>query len=279
MHNLSNVDQLGSAAYLRSWQSKRLTELSGRKFSRSEYYGQVTLLIYVFPIAGHEEEAFKWASCSILHTWSVVGTLKTVIVVDREFSAARTFAAEHDDVELQVEPSLVPRKIDTLSQDCIKRLYTRFDSPYVLIIQDDGFAVRDNLGDFIGKADCWGAPIVSEGWKRKLLYGAGLVVQNGGFSLRSRSYCRYAAWAWRWFFRFVFFYSGGKWSLGEDAYYTFFLRFLPTTWFRFRFPSEAQAFCFAYDELSGCVKLPAGIEPFGVHGKYTLAVLHKAEGR
>jgi len=226
---------------------------------------RVTILIYTFPRPGSEDAAFAKIVASIEQTWKFVGRLKTVIVASHHFAAVDKFAEGHAEVELQIEPTLVPGKIKTMSMDCIKRLYTRFSTPYVLIIQDDGFPIRKGLEEFVGKCDFYGAPIISDGWKRKLAYAIGMGSFNGGFSLRTRALCEHASKKWYSFFsRFM---TEDNRHLGEDFYYTTLLKFLPSTWWRFCFPSESEAFSFAVDRLGGHVTPPEDASPFGVHGR------------
>ena len=207
-----------------------------------------------------------------MRTWKHCGEQKTVIVASHRFDEVEAFVASHSNVELQIESSLVPGNIKTMSMDCIKKLYTRFTTPYVLIIQDDGFPVRQGLEEFVGKADFWGAPIISDGWRRKIAYAIGLGSFNGGFSLRSRRLCEYASRKWFSFFRHIF--REDSPYLGEDFYYTTLLKLLPTTWWRFKFPMEKQAFHFSFDNLGGLVSVPSeSILPFGVHGKSTLNLM------
>lgn len=253
---------------LRDWQRARLPILRAKPLMPSKYEKDVTLVIYSFPAENAAAQAFQWIECSIRQTWHLLGRLKTVLVVDRPFPEALAFARSEPSVELQIEPSLVPGDIHSMSADCIQRLHRRFTTPHCLIIQDDGFPLRDNLGDFIGKADYWGAPIISDGWKRKLCYGLGLGAFNGGFSLRTRRFCAYAAAMWSRYFHFL------KPKCGEDFYYTTLLRLLPRTGFAFKFPNEKAAFAFAFDDLDGHVALPyREIKPFGIHGKSTAAFL------
>ena len=68
------------------------------------------------------------------------------------------------------------------------------------------------------------------------------------------------------------FSEDSRW-LGEDFYYTTWLKLLPMTWFKFRFPSEKEAFRFAFDNLGGLVACPADVKPFGAHGPQTLKML------
>lgn len=252
---------------LRRWQRLRLEALRDTVFAPSRYEGCVSLLIYSFPAEGTEEESFRWIECAIRHTWSVLGELHTVLVVHRPFPAAVSFARAHPAVELQVEKTIVPGKIATMSYDCITRLYCRFHTPQVLVIQDDGFPLRDTLDRFLDKWDYIGAPIVSDGWKRKIAYTLRFAAYNGGFSLRTRDYCEYAAKKWGAFWRHLLrenhpFYA-------EDVFYSTALRILPPTNFRYRFAPERTAFDFSVDTLNGAVKPPQGLHPFGFHGKHT----------
>ena len=243
---------------------------------------QVTILIYTFPPCGKESAAFSKIVSSIERTWKLCGNLNTVIVASHCFTEVDTFVASHSNVELQIEASLVPGNIKTMSMDCIKNLYKRFTTPWVLIIQDDGYPISTNLAEFVGKADFWGAPIISDGWKRKLAYSIGLGSFNGGLSLRSRVLCEHASRKWFSFFRYVF--NENSRHLGEDFYYTTLLKFLPSTWLKFKFPSESDAFRFSFDSLGGRVTLPTDVKPFGQHGtinaKVTILAYHfwKPEG-
>jgi len=227
--------------------------------------GDVTILIYTFPKPGVEEMSFSKIVASVKRTWDCVGVLKTVLVSSHHFPAVDHFVSAYPNVELQIEPTLIPGQLNTMSLDCIKRLYTRFSTRYVLIIQDDGFPIRKGLEEFLGKCDFYGAPIISDGWKRKIAYALCLGSFNGGFSLRSWKLCEYAARKWHSFFS-RFLSVDGRW-IGEDFYYTSWLKLLPETWFRFRFPSEKEAFRFSVDRLGGHVKPPEDAAPFGVHGK------------
>lgn len=228
-------------------------------------FDDVTILIYTFPKPGTEDVAFAKIVASIERTWKHVGRLKTVIVASYRFAAVEKFAADNKEVELQIEPALVPGNIKTMSMDCIKSLYRRFSTPYVLIIQDDGFPIRAGLEEFVGKWDYIGAPIMCDGWKRKLCFALNLASYNGGFSLRSKRYCEYVS---KWWFRFgrkVL--SPHSRHIGEDFVYCFLARLNPYAWLKFRFPSEREAFRFSVDTLGGRVAWPKGALPFGLHGK------------
>lgn len=239
-------------------------------------HDKVTILIYTFPEKGNEGAAFRKIAESIARTWKCVGELRTVVVASHSFGDLDAFAARHANVAVQIEPSLVHGDIRTMSLDCIKRLYRRFETPYVLVIQDDGYPLRPGLEEFVGKVDYYGAPIISDGWKRKFAYAIGMGAFNGGFSLRSRRLCAYAAKMWKSFFsKFV---SEKTFRRGEDVYYTTWLKFLPMTWFKFRYPSERAAFRFAVDRLDGRVTPQEDVRPFGVHGKLAIEEFEKRSG-
>lgn len=262
---------------LREWQTKRLEELSGASFRQSKYADRLTLVIYTFPPEGREDEMFAWIKCSILHSWDVLGQLPTVIIANRLFKAVEDFATQFVDVvNVQEAPNVIPGNIKTMSMDCIKNLHMRFTTPYCLVIQDDGMPIKDNLAVFLGKYDFIGAPIISDGWKRKLAYAVGLGSFNGGFSLRSKRFCEYASKMW--FSFFSKFMPEDHRHLGEDFYYTTLLKFLPMTWFKFRFPGMKTAFEFSMDALGRRVALPEGISPFGFHGKDTAELMLVKKG-
>ena len=86
---------------------------------------EVTILIYTFPFPGREAEAFSRIAASIERTWKHCGELKTVIVASHRFAEVEAFVSAHPNVELQIEASLVPGSVQTMSLDCIKRLFTR----------------------------------------------------------------------------------------------------------------------------------------------------------
>ncbi len=253
---------------LREWQLARLPALRDEVAPKSKYFNEVTLIIYSFPKEGTEQEAFQWIEFAIRQSWRLLGKLKTVLVVSHPFKEAMALAQKEATLELQIEPSLIAGDIHSMSADCIQKLHTRFTTPYCLIIQDDGFPLRDNLSDFLDKADYWGAPIICDGIKRKFFFAIGLGSYNGGFSLRSKRLCAFASEMWKRFF------SKTRLICGEDFYYTFYLRLLPQAWGRFKFPSENAAFHFAFDDLGGNVTLPLDrVKPFGIHGKTTFARL------
>ena len=218
-------------------------------------YPEVTLLLYCFP----EEtppgffDAFEFA---IRQSWSVLGYLPTVIVTHRaDCIPVEVFAPEQ--VEIQEAPTLQPGDIRTMSRDCIQQLYRRFSTSHVLIVQNDGWPLRDELRDFL-QYDFVGAPNVTPGWRAKISDALGLTVLNGGFSLRSHRLCRLVA------------YFGRLLPLAlipsEDHFYSWFRAF-------FRFPKAAIARQFSEDALDGLLPPAPEAQPMGFHRDSTYAVL------
>ena len=124
------------------------------------------------------------------------------------------------------------------------------------LVQDDGFPLRDELDAFL-KYDYVGAPNVRPGWRGRVADALGLTVLNGGFSLRSRRVCRWAARAWR--------LRPGRGTPPEDRVYSP-LRLLP--WLRF--PPAGVAARFSQDTLEGHLPFFDDLPPMGVHRAQTL---------
>ncbi|MBR4946805.1 MAG: hypothetical protein IKZ27_07425, partial [Kiritimatiellae bacterium] len=94
-------------------------------------YDHVTLLLYYFPqtVEAHTFDAFEFA---LRQTWSVLGWLRTVIVTHDASVIPAAFAQAYP-IEIQVEPTLVPGEIRSMSRDCLVRLHHRFQTSHVLI--------------------------------------------------------------------------------------------------------------------------------------------------
>lgn len=213
----------------------------------------LTLLMYWFPA----DETWDPCEFALRQSWAVLGRLPTVLVTQRLFPALNDFA-RREHVEVQLEPSLTPGKISTMSADCIARLWTRFTTRHVLIVQADGWPLRDELNRFLAY-DYVGAPNVQAGWRGRVADLLGLTVLNGGFSLRSRSCCRAAArsWAWKRFFC--------RSIPSEDHFYSHML------WQR-KAPAHV-ARLFSLDDLESNVPVAPGSSPMGFHRATTFRVL------
>lgn len=229
----------------------------------------VTVLAYHFQNEAKYESAFAGIAHAITETWRWCGRLKTVIVVNAVGPCVQRFAAENPEVEIQVESSLVPGDISSMCIDCNSKLWRRFSSPYVLIVQSDGYPLRSGLEAFVGKYDFIGAPYVRDVWWKNLLCKAmNYWVQNGGFSLRSKRICEAAATYWKEK------YSQRGWfpDATEDLYYTKFLPLHERDYRRkFRLATNKEALRFSWDAL---VPIPPPKElPFGFHRMNSLKAL------
>lgn len=254
---------------LQEWQIKRLNELRVQIFRPSGYCDQVTVVAYTFP-ENVNGNMFDLLECAILQTWFALGKLKTVLVANCHFPKLDYFASKHDGVEVQIEPSLEPGNVDSMSADCCARLHSRFSTPYCLIIQDDGFPLKDNLGYFIGKYDFVGAPYVRISWWRNMICaGLGYWMSNGGFSLRSKRICEAAAEYWK-----------RKYAIRhpsnltvDDLFYTQTLPLRhPSYRFKFRIAPNKIAIHFSYDAI---VRQPVETMPMGFHRSVSFEELAK----
>lgn len=231
----------------------------------------VTILAYHFWGRDGYEAAFVRVAKAIRETWRWCGRLKTVVVVNERAACVDDFAAENPEVEIQVEPTLVPGDINSMSIDCNARLWRRFETPYVLIVQGDGYPLRSGLEEFVGKYDFIGAPYVRDVWWKNLVCRmTNCWVQNGGFSLRSRRICEAAAKYWEEK------YGRGSWfaDATEDLYYTKFLPMHEREYRRtFRLATNRESLRFSWDAL---VPIPRPeTKPFGFHRMSSLEALKK----
>ena len=223
-------------------------------------YPTVTLLIYAFP-EGETEAAWAPFEFALRQSWAVLGAMTTVAVVPAEARVPPCFAALPN-LTLQREPTLRPGSLASMNADCLRRLYRRFTTGHVLLVQADGWPVRDELAPFL-RYDCVGAPNVTPGWRAVVADALGLTVLNGGFSLRSRRLCRaVTALTPRWLTR-------GQ--VAEDQIYARFRLLRP--WLRF--PSAAVARGFSEDCLDGLLPPAVTANPMGFHRASTFAALYE----
>lgn len=220
-------------------------------------YDSVTLLLYFFPQTAHPE-SFDLFEFAIRQSWAVLGRLQTVIVTHNQALIPETFLRDNlVPVEVQEEPQLIPGDIRSMSRDCLVRLYQRFHTSHVLIVQADGWPMEDRLKDFLGY-DFVGAPNVTPGWRSHVADWLGLTVLNGGFSLRSQRLCRAVARMWRWLPAAV--------APSEDHVYARFRAL-------FHFPSAAIARQFSEDALDGLLPPAPDAAPMGFHRASTFDAL------
>ena len=256
------MDMIRSATdVLAEWQLRRLRSVHANCSSYAKGPDDITVLTYYWGAeAENPDTQFYRIESAFRETWLHCGMMKSVIVTDKPTLAMEHFASDFPAVDIQVEPSLVPGDIFTMSRDCNGSLERRFDTKYLMIIQDDGFPLRPGISDFLGQWDFIGAPYVRDMFlaraRARLL---NLWVANGGFSIRTHFMCEMAADYWR-----------KKWHVcndpaivGEDAYYTSTL--LKHEWKYTRTMKMADnrsALKFAYDII---VPQPIKELPFGFH--------------
>jgi hypothetical protein len=257
---------------LSAWGQARLERLRALRFEPSAL-GNVTVVAYHFWDAVRFDAQFDALECALYETWRHCGQLKTRLVVNRVTPHLEAFAARFGDcVSLDACAELVPGKIHTMSVDCNANLHRRFDTDYVLIVQNDGFPIRSGLASFVGEWDFVGAPYVRntpfKQWVCSLL---NCRVSNGGFSLRSKKICELASFYWR--KKYV------KWpesrALSEDIFYTETLPLRERSYRKaVRIADFAHASAFSYDAAFPY----AGVTPpFGFHGPRSFDVL-RAKG-
>lgn len=261
--------RLADRLWLRDYQRKQLPELRLRHFDISRFRNQVTLISYTFP---ENADDFDFIEFAVRQSWACLGRLRTILVADRMTPRLEQFQlANPDDVEVQVEPRLKIGSIDSMSEDCIRRLHTRFSTPYCLIVQDDGFPLSDRLDEFLGTYDYLGAPTIREIRSEKIVDALHLAPLNGGFSLRSHRLCRAVARQWS-FWRYLL--PRTSRARIEDVFYTQTACLNPFFALRYRFAPSSVARSFSTPDFDGIVTLrDLKRVPFGSHGASALRQL------
>jgi len=229
---------------------------------------RVTVLSYYFRDDDFDGENLGRIECAVLETWRHCGKIKCVIVTHRATPRLELLAGTYAPfIEIQVEPSLVPDNIYSMSVDCNSRLHSRFATDYLLIVQDDGFPLRPGLEHYFGKWDFIGAPYVRDKWYLQTICKLlDMQVMNGGFSLRSREICERASYWWGKVRN-----AADKRKFAEDIFYTQTMP-LKNRMCRkaMRFPTFAEAISFSYDAL---VAHEIRTLPFGFHRASSFASL------
>lgn len=220
----------------------------------------VTILAYHFWNKDRYAQEFAKISHAFLESWKYCGNQKSVLVVNKVEKCVEDFASLHNNLSIQIEPRLIPGKIFSLSDDCNSRLSTRFDTPYVLTIQNDGWALRSGLNEFIGKWDFIGAPHIRDKWWLKIASQLmNFHPMNGGFSLRSHECCELVSFWWN----KKYHQMGDCLSSSEDIFAT---QFLPKAESSYRkkmkFPRVSDAIKFSYQMMEPYQR---DVLPFGFH--------------
>ena len=246
---------------LAAWQKMRLSTVHRTRTDYGQGRTDVTVLAYYWGAdLSTPDTQFYRIESAFRETWLHCGMLKSVIVTDRPTAEVETFASKFPSVEIQVEPALVPGDIFTMSQDCNGKFEKRFNTEYLMVIQDDGFPLHAGIDQFLGSWDFIGPPYVRDRlFPRLAARVLNLWTSNGGFSIRTHRMCELAADYWR-----------RKWHVcqdpyivGEDAYYTSTL--LKHEWKynrTMRMADNRSALKFGYDII---VPQPIKELPFGFH--------------
>jgi hypothetical protein len=247
---------------LTEWQIERLKTIHENRLDYGTGRDDVTVLAYHFWTDEGYDAAFKRVECAVRETWLKCGSMKTVLVVNKVRDCVKKFAECFPSVSVQKEESLLPGKIFTMSADCNGKLYARFSTPYVLVVQNDGFPLRKGIDDFVGKYDFIGAPYIRDiWWKQMVCKVMNCRVQNGGFSLRSHELCEKVAFYWQ-----KYKDMGDVTDSSEDIFYTQFLPLRERAYRRmFKFAGFQESQKFSHDAIVP-VSCPEEM-PFGFHGE------------
>ena len=256
---------------LANWQLSRLRTVHAGRKDYGSGRNDVTVLSYYWGAndAQHDTQFFRVES-AFRETWLNCGLMRSVIVTDHPTREAERFAEDFPNVEIQIEPSLVPGSLPSMSRDCDGRLSDRFSTEYLLVVQDDGFPLRSGLDGFLGKWDFIGAPYVRDMWlPRTVACMLNLWTSNGGFSIRTHRMCELAAH----YFRTRWHTCADQHLISEDIFYT---ETLPKHHWKYnrsmKIADNRSAIRFAWDVI---VPQPITAAPFGFHRAETFVEIQK----
>lgn len=241
------------------WQKANLAAMRRWTFEPFER-DDVTLIAYYFRCDKELDSYFWRTEFAFLKTFQTQGLMPSVLVVNKRSPTIEDFCERYS-IAIQVAGNLIPGKVKTLALDLVQNLHERFNTPYVLTIQDDGFPMRSGLGSFVGKWDYIGAPWVHHSTYYDF-YPYKYCVGNGGFSLRSKRLCETASRIYKKWFKHVPYWW---YILGDDTFYCKTLRF----WFRnavreMKWPTLEEASRFSIE----CnVDFMPSEPPLGFHAK------------
>lgn len=244
---------------LDDWQRRAISALTGVPADASSVR-DVTALAYFFWDDDRIDTRFFTIQSAFLVTRKLCGALPSILVVNRTTRRIETFC-DANDIAVQVDPTLtggVPR----MNIDCIETLHSRFQTEQVLLIQSDGFPLRNGLEEFAGRYDYLGAPWGPSSWYTNLVFPhPRYCVGNGGFTLRSRRLCEMAAHYYRKTFKRLPY----NYLLADDVFYSRTLpRFVPACRKAMTYapPDEAGRFAF---ETNRSYYAQNKSMPFGFH--------------
>ena len=259
---------------LNEWHlNRRETPLVTSDFSSGS--SDITIVTYIYGGEGYVENNFFKVKNSILETWRHLGFLKTVIVTSDKTISLQLFEKDYAEwVRIDVSYGLIPGDLYAYSRDCIKNLYLRFDTPYMLFIHPDGFPLRSGIEKFVGRYDYIGAPWspADDDWIGKLLLSRKNFVGNGGFSLRSRAICEAAASLYNRGFKYI----PNIFLMYEDIFFTRVLtKYIPSYRKRFTIASPEEAREFAIETTP----IQDNIVPLGFHSASAFERLMSHSGK
>jgi hypothetical protein len=195
------------------WQRQSVQVLAGRPVSAPDVQN-VTALAYFFWDDDRIDSLFYTIESAFLVTRQVCGALPCILVVNRVTPRIEAFCVSQG-IVIQIDKTLtggVPR----MNIDCVETLYSRFETEYVMVIQSDGFPLRQGIGEFVGKYDYIGAPWGRASWYTHLIFPyPQYCVGNGGFTVRSKRLCEMSSHYYRRKYRFL---PYGYW-VADDVFY------------------------------------------------------------
>ncbi len=261
---MKKEQQIAQTNALHSWLLKRLEQQRDLLLS-THGPETVTVVAYHFWDKNIVDSQFDFLESALRETWRHCGMLKTILVVNSITRRLEDFAATASGwVNLDLCPDLIPGNLYSMSVDCISRLHKRFDTDYVLIVQNDGFPIRPGLDGFLGYYDYIGAPWAfgKDDFITRLLLRHRYDVGNGGFSLRTKRLCEMAACYYQRKYKFL-----PNCYLLTDDY--FMCKTLPSWEKRYRdtihmAPPDFAATFALEDNIDLHTRL--GAKPFGFHG-------------
>ena len=241
------------------WKKANIDVLRSIDFHSSSVR-DITAIAYHYRKTPEELDASFWGTeFAFLQTFKTQGVMPSILVVNQRTPLVTKFCDKYS-IELQTAKNLVPGKyLRSFCIEMVENLHSRFKTPYVLTVHDDGFPLRSGLGEFVGKWDYVGAPWVRHNTYYDL-YPRKYCMGNGGFSIRSKRLCEIASRVYKKWFKHLPYW----WYLtGDDTFYCKTLRF----WFRnavrdmkWPTPEQAATFSIEHDDES----LPSA-PPLGFH--------------
>ena len=112
---------------LTRWQHRRLDTVHANRTDYGHGPDSVTVLAYYWGAdSANPDTQFFRIESAFRETWLHCGMMKSVIVTDKPTTELQAFAQKFPCVEIQIEPSLIPGNLYTMSADCDGRFADRF---------------------------------------------------------------------------------------------------------------------------------------------------------